>query len=314
MARDDSDNDISRRDFLQLFGGSVALGAGLAIEGCPSSPTKIPSRETISLIPGCHVSSCGWKHDFSEDRVYAVNNYLDHLDRVRDDPTYNFVFSEVSNIIAVRDLAPTRFEELKQRIKEGRVELVNAFFLEATTNLTGGEVLVKQLVEGLRWQQQVLGVRPRAAWVIDICGLHSQMGQICAGVLLDSMVYTRMSKVGSTLHWAESPDGSRTLALCPTSRNIYFEFLPMFRTKDSLTSEQLEDLQQYVQDKREITPTPAPLFAIAGNGDYGVAPRRKSYPREFLEEWQKLNSGYDMRVRPSPPTSIPSFQESSQVR
>ncbi len=296
MQRGDLDNSISRRDFLEILAGSAALRAGLATESRASNSTISTSKEEISLIPGFHVSSCGWKHDFSEDRVHVVNIYLNHLDRLRDDPTYNFVFSEVSNIIAIKDLVPDRFEELKQRIKEGRVELVNAFFVEATPNLSGGEVLVKQMVEGLRWQQQVMGVRPRVAWMIDICGLHSQMGQICAGVGLDGMVYTRMNKVGSTLHWAESPDGSRALALCATNTNIYFEFMPMFRTKDLLSQEQLEDLQQYVEDKREITPAPAPLFAVAGNGDYGLAPLRKDYPREFLKQWKKVNPSSEIGV------------------
>ena len=88
-------------------------------------------------------------------------SYLDHLDRVRDDPNYCFGLSEVSNLMAILEFEPERFAELRRRIQEGRVELLNGFFLEPTINLSGGKALVKMGVEGLRWQQHVMGVRPR---------------------------------------------------------------------------------------------------------------------------------------------------------
>ena len=50
--------------------------------------------------------------------------------------------SECNNLIAMLNFRPDRAAELKQRIREGRVELCNAFFLEPTSNLSGGEALV----------------------------------------------------------------------------------------------------------------------------------------------------------------------------
>lgn len=91
---------------------------------------------------------------------------------MRDDPNYKFALSEVNNMIAIMNFQPQRIEEIKQRAKEGRVELVNANFLEMTVNLAGGEALLKEGVEGLRWQEQMMGIHPRLMWVIDTCGLH----------------------------------------------------------------------------------------------------------------------------------------------
>src|ERR1051326_1372520 len=115
------------------------------------------------------------------ERVYCANSYLDHLDRVRDDPEYAFVLSEVNNMIAIMNFKPERIPELKKGIQDRRVELVNGFFLESTINLSGGEALVRLGVEGLRWQKKIFGVRPRFAWTIDVCGTHDQMAQISAG-------------------------------------------------------------------------------------------------------------------------------------
>ena len=136
---------------------------------------------SVFVMPNFHPASCGWLTDFSTERNYCSYSYLDHLGRVRSDPNYCFSLSEVNNIIAIMAFEPERVEEIKQRIPEGRVELVNAFFLEPTINLSGGEALVKMGVEGLRWQQQVMGARPRLVWAIDVTGVHEQMAQIAVG-------------------------------------------------------------------------------------------------------------------------------------
>jgi alpha-mannosidase len=230
---------------------------------------------------------------FSKERVYCANTYLDHLDRLRDDPTYKFVLSEVNNLIAIMNFQPARIEEIKRRAKERRLELVNANFLEMTINLSGGEALIKQGVEGLRWQEQVMGVSPRFAWTIDVCGTHDQMGQICAGLGLEAMVYTRMNRTGSTMHWAESPDGSKILTLCP---GTYAEFGPLFSTKEPLTPDQLRKLEDSLREKAKTTPAGAPVLVLGGSGDYNLAPRRKEYPREFLDQWKQVCPETKVRI------------------
>ncbi len=140
-----------------------------------------PNSRAVYIVPNFHPASCGWLASFSRERIYCANSYLDHLDRVRDGPHYSFALSEANNIIAIMDFQPQRIDELRGRIRGGRVELVNAFFLEPTINLSGGEALVRLGIEGLRWQEQVFGSRPRFAWTIDVCGIHDQMAQIAAG-------------------------------------------------------------------------------------------------------------------------------------
>ena len=145
----------------------------------------------VFVVPNFHPASCGWLANWSAERNYCANSYLAHLDRVRDDPSYRFALSECNNLIAIRNFAPERFEELKQRVREGRVELVNGFFLEPTVSLSGGEALAKMGIEGLRWQRQVMGKTPRFCWAIDICGAHEQLPQLNAQLGLEALVYAR---------------------------------------------------------------------------------------------------------------------------
>ena len=273
---------VSRREFLGGLAGGAVAGMALGCSGRkPALPEGAPHEAFI--VPNFHPASCGWLTTFSKERVYCANTYLDHLDRVRDDPNYKFAFSEVDNMIAIMNFQPKRIEEIKQRAKEGRVELVNANFLEMTVNLAGGEALLKEGVEGLRWQEQIMGIHPRLMWVIDTCGLHDQMAQISLGLGLEAMVYERMNKTGSTIHWIESPDGSRVLALCPDG---YASLSSLFTSKDRLSTDELGKLEEELEEWAKKTPEGAPVLVLAGSGDYSQAPARKEYPREFLEQWK----------------------------
>jgi alpha-mannosidase len=246
----------------------------------------------VYVVPHFHPASCGWLTTFSKERVYCANSYLSHLDRVSEDPQYEFVMSEVNNIIAVMNFRPERFMELKQRVQEGRVELVNAFFLESTINLSGGEALVRMGAEGLAWYERIFRVRPRYAWCIDVCGVHDQMAQIAHGLGLEALVYTRRNPTGSTIFWTEAPDGSRVLTLCPGS---YTEASSVFESKTPLTVEQLDKLEAQFAAKEKTTPEGAALMVLGSGGDYSVAPPVKEYPSALLEQWKQ--TGHQRKVR-----------------
>ena len=274
---------VNRRRFLASATAAAALGS--TVKGAASN-------RTIYVVPNFHPASCGWLTTFSKERVFCANSYLNHLDRVRDDPSYAFVLSEVNNMIAIMNFRPERVPELKQRIQEGRVELVNAFFLESTINLSGGEALARLGAEGLRWQQKVFGVRPRFAWTIDVCGTHDQMAQITSGLGLEAMVYTRKNPTGKALHWALSPDGSRTLAISP---GHYSELSPVFKTKEPLTPKELDEVAKFLDEKQKITPEGAPVLVLGGNDDYALAPAYQNYPREFIAKWKERDPATEIR-------------------
>ncbi len=270
---------------------AAAVLAAASFRPAPAAETEPP--RTVHVVPNFHPACCGWLADFSTERNYCANSYLDHLDRVRDDPTYSFALSEVPNMIAMLNFEPARAEELRARIREGRVELVNAFFLEPDNNLSGGEALVKSGVEGLRWQSQVLGRRPRFAWMIDVTGSHEQMAQIVSGLELEAMVYCRSNPTGSAIHWMESPDGTRALAVCPGG---YADWGSLFASREPLSRAQMEELSGDIRVRAARTPAGAPVLVLGGNGDYNLAPSRKDYPREFLEAWKAFDPRTEVRI------------------
>ena len=276
--------------FACLFAASLAAGNLPAQTNAPAQPVTLPAQ--VFVVPNFHPASCGWLANWSVERNYCANSYLNHLDRVRDDANYGYAQSECNNLIAIQNFQPERFAELQQRVKAGRVELVNAFFLEPTINLSGGEALAKMGIEGLRWQQSVMGVRPRYCWAIDTCGVHAQMPQICDLLGLDAMIYTRCNRAGKSVSWSESPDGSRVLTIVPGG---YSENLGgSYSAKEPLTDAQLQKVADAISGKLAKTPAGAPILVLGGNGDYSLAPARHENPTEFLEFWKKFRPDCDI--------------------
>ena len=94
---------VSRNRFFRSWGiAAVAVGlfaapsSILAGEGKPDKPAPDGDpRRVVYLVPNFHPACCGWLTDWSTERNYCANSYIDHLDRVRDDPNYAFALSEV---------------------------------------------------------------------------------------------------------------------------------------------------------------------------------------------------------------------------
>lgn len=256
-----------------------------------TQPEHLP---TTYLVPNFHPASCGWLVNWSVERNYCANNYLAHLDCVRDNPYYYFAMSECNNMIAIRDFQPKRFEELKQRIKEGRVELVNGFFLEPDINLSGGEALAKMGIEGLRWQQQVMGVRPRYCWAIDSVGIPAQMGQLCDQLGLEALVYVRCNPFGKRVYWTESPEGSRVLTLGVQS---YASRLGGLMTADTRPPNRLLmwNFGREIAGMIPKIPAGAPALFLCGSSDYAAPPARPEKVTEFLQAWKEYRPACEVR-------------------
>jgi alpha-mannosidase len=288
---------IGRRRFLTRL---AALGSGAA-GACRGRPDR-----TLYVVPNFHPACMGWLAPYSVERNYCLYSYLDHQDRAVQDPEYHYVMSEIPHLITMLERRPERFAELARLAANGKVELVNAFVLEPTVNLSGGEALVMQGVVGLDWYRQVLRVRPRHCWMIDVCGWHEQMAQIARGLGLETFVYSRYNPTGTAdsphgvsermeaLHWMESPDGSRVLGVNP---GHYSEALrEVMAAAEALPRERIiEELSRLVERQQARFPKAAPLLAMAGQGDYSLPFAYKGYPRELIEIWRSTRPRVALR-------------------
>jgi alpha-mannosidase len=291
--------NLNRRSLMKLF-------MTLAASCIPMAWAAEDKRNTLYAVPNFHPGCMGWLAPYHVERNYCLYSYLDHQDLTVKDPNYKFAFSEIPHLITMMEMEPARFEELKDLIKQDRVELVNAYVLEPTINLSGGEALVMQGVEGLRWYQQVMNARPRYCWMIDITGWHEQMAQIVSGLELEAFLYCRYnptaedseedsSKGYHAIHWIESPDGTRALGLNPGHYSGAFRELMITGRRLPAYDDVWDIINRVIQAQRKKFPQGAPLLTLAGQQDYSLSFNYKGYPTEMLQDWEAM--GPDTKVK-----------------
>ncbi len=139
-----------------------------------------------------------------------------------------FVFSQ-SNPCMYNEMKihfPELFEEVKERIKEGRWEATGVFWCEPECNMISGESFARQALHGARFYQKEFGVKTDVCWLPDVFGNSYAMPQILKKSGVKYFVTHKMSIWNDTNPWKENefwwegPDGSRVFAAVPPSHFI----------------------------------------------------------------------------------------------
>ncbi len=249
-------------------------------------------RTVVHIVPNTHGTIGGWLVDFDTERNYVLNNYLEHLDLAARSPLYRFVWSETPNLISLFELEPQREATLRKLVRSGNVELVNAFFLESDVTLAGGETLAQLGIEGIRWYEQVFGMRPRFAWAIDITGAHRQLPQVVQKLGLDAVVFTRNNPSGRTAFWWRAPDGSRALAVTAPH---YMEMRELFLALDPRDPKAMEATRRAIEERLLYSPSPRLALFIAGASDYSLPPAMGARIEEFQHAWGEKHPDIEIR-------------------
>ena len=86
--------------------------------------------------------------------------------------------SQVPLYKAIKEECPEKYEEIKNRVAEGRWEVEGAMYVEADCNLTSGESLVRQVLYGKKFFKEEFGVDSKVLWLPDVFGYSAALPQI----------------------------------------------------------------------------------------------------------------------------------------
>ena len=154
-----------------------------------------------------------------------------HLERARQDPVYKFVLAEVDYLKPYWDVHPEDRAELRRLLAEGRVEVMGGTYNEPSTNLTGPETTIRNLVLGMGFQRDVLGAQPSTAWQLDVFGHDPQFPGMAADAGLTSSAWAR----GPHHQWGpmHSDGGVQGMQFCsefewiaPSGRGLLTHYMP----------------------------------------------------------------------------------------
>ena len=218
----------------------------------------------ITLTGNSHIDAA-WLWPESETIDVVKRTFSTALQLMSEYPNYTFTQSAAQYNEWIADKYPKINEQIKQRIKEGRWEIVGGMWVEPDLNLPGGESLVRQLLVGQRFFQKEYGVTARIGWNPDSFGYNWQLPQIYKRSGLDYFVTQKMhwndtNQLPFRLFWWESPDGSKVLTYFPTDY-VHDNVSPARISADFAES-------------AERNPGTADMMDLYGIGDHGGGPTR----------------------------------------
>ena len=173
----------------------------------------------LHLTGNSHIDAA-WLWPWTETVDVVKRTFSTALQLMNEYPDYTYTQSAAQYNAWMADKYPQINEEIKQRIKEGRWEIVGGMWVEPDLNMPDGESQVRSLLVGKRWFQKEYGVNVRIGWNPDSFGYTWQLPQIYKKSGIDYFVTQKMAwndtnQLPFKLFWWESPDGSKVLTYFP---------------------------------------------------------------------------------------------------
>ncbi|MDF2484360.1 MAG: alpha-mannosidase [Herbinix sp.] len=174
---------------------------------------------SISAIGHAHID-LAWLWPLRETRRKAARTFSTALMLLDQYPDYVFGASQPQLYSWVQEDYPALYDKIKCKVKEGRWEVQGAMWVEADTNLTGGEALVRQILYGKRYFKKEFDQDIRVLWLPDVFGYSGALPQLLKKSGVDYFMTTKLSWnifnkfPHHTFLWS-GIDGSEVLAHMP---------------------------------------------------------------------------------------------------
>lgn len=169
----------------------------------------------IYCVGHTHID-CAWLWTLRVTEDKAVRSFSTVLELMKEYPEYVFMSSQPQLYKYVQKNAPEVYEQIKERVKEGRWEPEGGMFVEADCNIASGEALVRQFVHGQRFFKEEFDADNSILWLPDVFGYSAALPQIMQKCGLKYFMTTKISwnefnkMPCDTFEW-EGIDGTRVL-------------------------------------------------------------------------------------------------------
>ncbi|MGQ4832631.1 MAG: alpha-mannosidase [Candidatus Asgardarchaeia archaeon] len=135
------------------------------------------SKKKVYVVPHFHYDT-DWVMTEYEYAKIATDNIKKALEIMRKDKDFKYILDQQILLDHFRINYPTLWDELVQRVKENRIELVCGMYAMPDNLLPGPESEIRQILYGKLFMREEFGVDPKVGWMIDPFGHHAQTPQI----------------------------------------------------------------------------------------------------------------------------------------
>ncbi|WP_340024704.1 alpha-mannosidase [Paenibacillus sp. FSL K6-1096] len=172
------------------FYASVREAEALLLEALSQMEREHPV--TVTAIGHTHID-VAWLWRLTHTREKAARSFSTVLRLMKEFPEYIFLQTQPQLYAYIKQDYPEIYQEIKQRVEEGRWEAGGAMWLEADCNLTSGESLVRQILYGTKFFREEFGVDCKYLWLPDVFGYSWALPQILRKSGIDTFMTTKIS-------------------------------------------------------------------------------------------------------------------------
>ncbi len=228
-----------------------------------------PTTPTVGIVGHCHID-IGWLWPVRESIRKAAKSFTTILNLMEDYPEFRFQQSQPWLYDVLETHYPDILAKIKKRVKEGRWEPNGGMWVEADCNVTGGESLVRQFLEGRKKTRALFGYTGDTLWLPDVFGYSAALPQILKKSGIKNFVTSKINWGDTnrfpydTFHW-EGIDGTR----------IFTHYINMMGEYMGYNAPVLPEASQHVWSRVQYKEIQDATLSSVGWGDGGGGPSRE---------------------------------------
>jgi alpha-mannosidase len=228
-----------------------------------------PTTPSVGIVGHCHID-IAWLWPVQESIRKAAKSFATILDLMDDYPDFRFQQSQPWLYDVIETHYPELLTRLKKRVKEGRWEPNGGMWVEADCNVTGGESLVRQFLEGRKKTRELFGYTGDTLWLPDVFGYSAALPQILEKCGIKNFVTSKINWGDTnrfpcdTFHW-EGIDGTR----------IFTHYINTMGEFMGYNAPVLPEASQHTWNRVQHKETQETTLSSVGWGDGGGGPSRE---------------------------------------
>src|SRR5918911_5102085 len=131
----------------------------------------------LHMIGNAHIDPV-WLWQWQEGYQEVRATFQSAIERMEEYPEFVFTCDSVCYLHWIEESDPELFERIRERVADGRWQVVGGWWVEPDCNIPGGESFVRQALYGQRYLQQKFGVTATTGANLDSFGHNATLPQI----------------------------------------------------------------------------------------------------------------------------------------
>lgn len=241
------------------------------------------NERKVHLIGNAHLDPI-WLWRWQEGCGEVLQTFRSALDRLNEYPDFVFTCSSASYYKWVEEIAPDMFEEIRERVKEGRWVPVNGWWVQPDCNIPSAESFARQALYSQLYYNEKFGMICKTAYNVDSFGHSGMLPQLIKNGGMNAYVMMRPgphenAEIPNMFTW-ESLDGTRI----PTFR------IPAESGYGANSAEDISRTRDF--SEKLMAEENHGMMIFYGVGNHGGGPTRRCI--EYLESRLKKDGYHDM--------------------